>query len=1056
MGFLGGDVRRGALLLAFGAGYFALSWLGLTFMEPTAHVAVVWPASGLALAAFARTRRSAWPGLVAVVAVSNLLAQVVARTSLTAGAALALVNALEPLVAVWLLGRVARTADPGPQLADRRWVGGLVAASVGASAVSGVLGTVVLMVSAGATPADAWLRWWLADGLGMLTVTPMVLALLGSRVRGELHLGGLALSVAAIVAAIIVFWHPFHGVPSPLQYPYAAFPLLVWSAMSMGPRLVGVSLLAVSALATVATVHGYGPFARPDLGGLDRVVALQGFLAVLALSVFLVSAVMAERRAAERSARSSADQLASVLRAATEFSVIGASEDGMITVFNEGAERMLGYRAEEMIGRMTPACIHDDEEVAERAAQLGVAPGMDVFTIKARLGVAETRDWTYVRADGSRLVVSLTVTAMRDRTGRIQGFIGIGRDVTALRAAERELAESEERSRVLLAGLPDTIITLTDRELRCIAIDGLGMGDLRPEDILGRRLPELATSEQAARLEPLYQAALRGERSSFEIGRGRDGRHFDLDIAPYRRGNDIEGVFVVGRDVTARETARAQAVAASQAKSAFLANMSHEIRTPLNGVIGMLELLSDTPLDPQQQDYARTAAASGEALLTVINDILDFSKIEAGRVDLDAHEFDLREVVDSTRRMLARAAETKGLALTATVDPALPDLFRGDAGRLRQILTNLVSNAVKFTTDGAVTVDVRAVGDTAQGTQVRFDVSDSGIGIAPDKLGELFEPFVQADASTTRRYGGTGLGLAISHQLAELMAGELTARSEPGVGSTFSVTVPLDRPRSQGTAGDRPDTQAEAGPIPGGCVLVAEDHPVNQRVIEAMLARVGLTTELVETGRLAVERVDPERHVALLMDCQLPELDGYEATRQIRARETAGRRIPIIAMTANALSGDRERCLAAGMDDYLAKPFRTQELRAVLGRATTGPAASPARPERPGGRVLDETQIRALSDEYPDVVAELVSIYVTTTPPLLADIRDAIDRDDPHSAKDAAHKLQGASLNLGATFIADLAATLQRSAELRPTQADALDAAFERTCTAIEGLLVEA
>jgi two-component system sensor histidine kinase/response regulator len=350
-----------------------------------------------------------------------------------------------------------------------------------------------------------------------------------------------------------------------------------------------------------------------------------------------------------------------------------------------------------------------------------------------------------------------------------------------------ELAESEERSRLLLAGLPDTIVGLLDRDLRCVSVDGLGLAGLDPADFIGRRPEEYMDPARAERLIPLYEAALRGERSSLVYGVGLANRHFDMDIAPFRRGGEIEGVFVVTRDVTARELARADAVAASDAKSAFLANMSHEIRTPLNGVIGMLDLLAETPLSDLQRDYASTAAASAEALLAVVNQILDFSSIEAGTIELDAHEFGLRELVESTAGMLAPTAQAKSIELATAVDADVPEVVRGDSARLRQVLTNLLANAVKFTAHGRVDVRVRMVrGD------VRFEVADTGIGIDPAELPELFAPFTQADVSTTREYGGTGLGLAIARQLVELMGGTIGAESQLGAGSTFAFTLTFD------------------------------------------------------------------------------------------------------------------------------------------------------------------------------------------------------------------------------------------------------------------------
>ncbi|NUP97267.1 MAG: response regulator [Planctomycetaceae bacterium] len=373
----------------------------------------------------------------------------------------------------------------------------------------------------------------------------------------------------------------------------------------------------------------------------------------------------------------------------------------------------------------------------------------------------------------------------------------------------------------------------------------------------------------------------------------------------------------------------ALAESSNRAKSEFLANMSHEFRTPLNGIVGMTELLSETHLTVEQRECVDMTRSSATHLLALISDILDLSKIEAGKVTIEKLPIRVRGVVGNVGMLMSRLAAAKGLPLTVEIAPEVPEWIEGDPTRLRQVLLNLTSNAVKFTEKGGVQLTLRP-GPTRRTLQ--FEVRDSGIGIAPDKLGAVFEKFTQADATTTRRFGGTGLGLSIVRELAQLMGGDVRVASKVGEGSVFTLELPL----VETVAEERGCTESCEPTLRAGLrVLVAEDNAVNWRVLEVQLRRLGCLPELAPDGEQAFQRAQAADFDIVLMDCQMPVLDGFEATRKIRALAGPRGQVPIVALTANALTGDRDRCLSNGMNGYLTKPVRREDLARVLGSLTS-------------------------------------------------------------------------------------------------------------------------
>ncbi|MGY2168352.1 CHASE domain-containing protein [Pseudomonas gingeri] len=653
----------------------------------------------------------------------------------------------------------------------------------------------------------------------------------------------------------------------------------------------------------------------------------------------------------------------SVLRSASEVSIIATDLDGVISVFNEGAEHMLGYRAEEVLGKATPAILHVAQEVIDRGAELSVEyaqviEGFRVFAHKPEFEHSETREWTYVRKDGSHVPVTLVVTSLRDDEGQLTGYLGIAVDITQRKAAEHQLELSLQATRVIrdqllmaadVAELGIWTWTLADNTLQWN--DRMFEFYSQPTSLRDNGLNYAHWYERVhpADVEAVaaqLAAAVAGERVYDPIFRlqGPDGRiRFIQAGAQIERDEQGRALRVTGinRDITTQREleshllrAKDRADSASAAKSFFLANMSHEIRTPMNAVLGMLQLVQHTDLNARQRDYVVKAQTAAKSLLGLLNDILDYSKIEAGKLRLDPHHFELEPLMRDLAVVLAGNQGSKEVEVMFDLDSDLPGSLVGDSLRLQQVLINLAGNALKFTQQGQVVVSVRQLKRFEDMVKLRIEVCDTGIGISTEQLQRIFDGFTQAEASTTRRFGGTGLGLVICKRLVGLMGGELQVESEVGVGSRFWFDISLEVAREEPLRLSCPGVDSAMR------LLVADDNSMACELLLRTVRSLGWTADTVSGGTLAVEGVRKaqlrgEPYDVVLMDWRMPDMDGLSAARLISLQEQAVPPPMVIMITAygREVLADVHHEGDAPFVGFLTKPVTPRQLADAVQRA---------------------------------------------------------------------------------------------------------------------------
>ncbi|MDB5049347.1 MAG: sensor hybrid histidine kinase [Fibrobacteres bacterium] len=1300
------DIRRYSGDIAFvgsiAAAYFLASIAGMHFTLSHNGVSAFWPANGILLAMLLKCKRPRRVPLILLCLASGVLANLVESKPLLPGSGYALANILEVLAAEWMIRRLSIGADFLPDI--KKTMLFLTVVAPGAAAISGLLGAMVLTMSAGGSYWPSWLAWLLTDAVGLAVVTP---AILSWRVRDiawsarsfkYLEFAASAAVTGSVAYIVYAHWETLWG-PFEHPLPLATLPFILWGGLRFGARGASTLHLLVYIETAYFTSKGIGPFAELNHSPLSTLASMNFFHFVIAFCTLMPAVLVNTHRRLLAELRDK-DSRFNNLWASKLVGIYISDLGGKVLEANETFLAMVGYdRAELQAGEIHMLKMATPEYLTQ--ARINV----EQFRLEGRIGPID-REW--VLRDGGRF--RSLVFATRMEPDRAMGMV---LDISELKRTQQELRRSENLfqslmdSNIIGVSIVNNDNVFEEANDTFLKIIGYDREDLDAGKIAARMIRIAEEDDQYQSVEnrvrthgrsdpqegkylrkdgtqvPIYRGVIRLEESGRFLVVTMDlSKLKEVQVALHRSehlfrtlteasfvgtlrldsrglciyanptwlslaGMDQESLKILGWrhaihqadrarvcsawdaflaggpaviceyrllkpdgtvtwvsgwstalknedgtvigyldksiDITDHMRAKGQlesaiksAEDANQAKSQFLAHMSHEIRTPLNGVLGMISLVSDTDLSREQRSYVDVARQSGEHLVNLINQILDFSKIESGHLELDETEFSLGEVADGVISAVTGMAQKKGLEILSQLDPELPDRFTGDPLRLRQVLLNLIGNAVKFSDHGEIRLAIRKLADANGQSHLFFEVSDQGPGIPEAVAANLFQPFKQGDASLSRKAGGTGLGLAISKNLVERMGGKLWVESRPNQGSRFQFTVLLTpavkaateesgtgasrsevsvwigepHPANSGLladmfrdwgyrvesgveglavagrleqaardkalpsmiiqavpdeglekdalhlleiadglgvpvfftlpfisqakgaallragaaglftkpflassilatiSGSAQDTapagiplgkQEDPGPRnPTPHILIVDDHPTNLLVASTMIGKLGCTVEKVSDGAAAIAAIDSGYYDMVFMDCEMPIMDGIETAARIRSLQGPMRKVPIIALTAHAVAGVREKCFQAGMDDYVTKPYALETIKGILRKwleydpPRNSPAMRAGRPvaPSPGADAVDWTRLDMFEGGSPDGkrdLLKLLDLFMETTREDVSSLRDHLQAGRRRELERALHRLKGGCGTIGAKAMSALVASMERS-----------------------------
>lgn len=753
------------------------------------------------------------------------------------------------------------------------------------------------------------------------------------------------------------------------------------------------------------------------------------------------------------------NELTAILNS-SEFSIIATELDGTIKHFNKGAEILLGYKAEEVVGKVSPVILHVWEEVVKHSEELSiefgekVTPGFETFVIKTRKsGMANSTEWTNVRKDGSTFPIRLSLTAIKNNQGEITGYLGIAKDMTRENAEELNLINNN-----IFLNYSQKI-TKTGSWGYCLITNDViwSKGHYRifemeevPADKLFDEYRSKLLPEDVKALDDLFEKTI------------KTGKGFQYNLSIIFPDKRIKYIYIIGKsvknvkgrivgmqgtiqDITDQKrieeeliNARNLAEQSIKVKEQFLTNMSHEIRTPMNGIIGFARILEDTKLNTGQRQSVEAIKRASENLTVIINDILDFSKIEADKMTFERVNFSLSKTMNAVIELFGPKAKEQKIKLLCEIDSDVNDFLIGDPTRLSQILINLVGNALKFTMKGYVELIISQVNETELETTVQFSVIDTGIGIPKNKIDSIFESFNQASNETTRKYGGTGLGLTITRKFIELQGGTITVKSEESKGSEFSFFIRYEKAKKGDVIIESEQLkQLTHGFLKNLKILLVEDNDLNQLLAIKIFEKWEKEIDIADNGKIAIEKIEKNHYDIILMDIQMPEIDGYDLTRHIRLNMGMKSNIPIIALTAHATLGEEQKCLDLGMNDYLTKPFDSYKLLEKLYQNIheihVDTSSAPSKKERVSENLIDLKYLNDFAEGGSTFINEMIALFLKNTPIALVSILESNQNNDVKKLKAEIHKLKSSLGLLGIVKGSESVENIEKKIESNPS-----------------------